>query len=124
MPEIMLAVESRVVAYVDGVEAPHVFASVSTPIDVPQLDNSPNTVETFLTGIDKNHESLKAGFKLGFEGDGVLDLGQVTNNTIDQNVLRNLLTALDNGKARILQSRFTRRDSSDPTWYCIQVKKL
>ncbi len=120
----VITVESRVVAYQDGVELPHVFTSVSSPVEVEQIDNSPHTIDRVVQeGIVANATQLHDSFESCMKGTP-LDLGNVSPNSIDQNVLRNLVKALDEGKARILQSRFTRRDSTDPTWYCIQVKKL
>ena len=123
---ITLAVESRVVAYEEGKELPHVFASVSTPLEVAQpLNNSPETINTFCEAINNNMVDLGEAFEDTFNETKPHDLLQKTYgmNVLDVQALLAIANAVAEGKARILASHITQRSSEDPAWYCIKVKK-
>lgn len=123
---IVLTVESRIVAYSDDMNAlPHVFASVSVPVTLSVLDNSQKTLDTVSAAVSENTQQLDELFEKTLVEDRPKDFGDtLIANELDANALRMLLAAIDQGKVRILASHTSLRQSKDPLWYCVKLKKV
>jgi hypothetical protein len=125
---VTIVVESRIAAYPienPAESLPHVFASVSIPVQLEELDNSQLTLDTVSQAIALNTERLDELFESTILNDHPSkNLETIGVNELDANALRLLLSLIDKGKVRIVASCTSVRESDDPLWYCIKVKKV
>jgi len=121
---VNLVVESRIVAYGNPNDLPHVFSSVSVPVELPQLDNSQNTLDAVSQAVALGTKHLDELFDSTIKNDTPAVGGESGVNELDANSLRQLLALIDQGKVRIIASQNSKRQGNDPVWYCLKIKRV